>query len=234
MYPRNSRNSSLATLVFCLLGLSITSVAEETSDPSLISSEAAWVLYDQLINMESLPVQCESAMVHRPDSDTAFIPVEMKGRVWKKGRRTRTDEQWTIAAGQAIGKMKIGIVYPDASYASYEYDPVNDTYIKLADGPSPVDFLKQGREKQVIKILGTEVLNGLQTTIIQIKSKANSTESNQKLWIGISTGLVMRSEMRMAPYTQFRELKNCVFEEFPDSALEVPQDKVVPSTSTLQ
>ena len=225
--------SFLVTLVFCLFGLSNTTIAEETSNPAMITSEAAGALYDQLIDMESPPVQCELAMGIRPDPGAAVTSIELKGKVWKKGHRTRRDEQWA-AGGQAIGKMMINIVHPDASYTIYEYDSVNDTYIKLADGPSQVDFRKQAREKEVIKVLGTEVLNGLQTTVIEIKSKAGSPEVSQKLWIGNATGLVMKLEERMASSLQFHELKNCMFEEFPDSALDVPQDKVIPSTSTLQ
>lgn len=135
------------------------------------------------------------------------------------------------------------IKHPNAAYLrlSKEGDSKGE-YYKIANAPDPKTFeeiAKEIKDSSTLQILGSEVLDGKTTTLVQtdVPLAGGPEVTRKKFWIwnekGIPLKIEYRTEMKNDILVLLFENKDFVFGDISDSVFEVPIDKVKEFAPTL-
>jgi len=199
---------------------------------------------DEMLNKESIedilakaenigPVQYEILGT----ISTAGLPLDTTmtttSKIWEKMPYMRIE---TTVKGKTT-KM---IVHPDAVYF---YDAAIDKYSKMLSEEMAMGFTqksfkelaKEIKNSETLKELGTEMIDGKLTTIIETLFKTGETYFTHKMWIWNEKGIPLKTEIttKMGNFvnTAKGEHKNFIFGDISDSIFEVPKDKIIESPS---
>ena len=121
------------------------------------------------------------------------------------------------------------IVHPDAVYL---YDALQGKYVKMPSSyptsqKSFEELAEELKESTTLQELGTEIIEGKTTTIIEYSFATEGISTVQKLWIWNEKGIPLKTEttteMGNIVSTVIMEYKNFVFEDIPDSTFEVTE-----------
>ena len=128
------------------------------------------------------------------------------------------------------------IIHPDAVYL---YDASQDKYVKMTREAMSLQFTqksfeelsKELRKNATLKELGSEVIQGKITTIIEYSITIEGTPILQKLWIWEEKGIPLKVETtsKIGGITLItkEEYKNFLFGDIPISVFKVPEDKIM-------
>jgi len=159
-------------------------------------------------------------------SGEAKPPVSTRRKVWYKAPFMKSEYS-------EPGMKSETIRHPDASYlrlsgerypkGEYERLPIFDA-IKTFE-----ELAKELIENSTLQILGSEVIDGKITTIIDIYPfERKSPGIKQKFWIWNEKGIPLKIQTigENEGYAIQFEHKDFIFKDFPDSIFDVPKDKV--------
>jgi len=231
--------SALAIIIVIIIGIIAIggvltyrywSASEEVKVPEKKVEIEKESVEDILAKAENIgPVQYEIvstiSMTGVPQEVTTIVTM----KVWQKMPYMRMDST-------TAGTTTIMIVRPDAVYF---YDASKDKYLKMTPEEMATKFTqksftelsKEIKESGTLKELGTEIIDGKLTTIIEYSITVEETIITQKLWIWNEKGVPLKAEsttgMGEIVTTTKMEYKNFVFEDIPDSVFEVPEDKII-------
>ncbi|MBI3324069.1 MAG: hypothetical protein HYZ92_02200 [Candidatus Omnitrophica bacterium] len=183
--------------------------------PQVLTGEAAREVVKQLEQKAKMakPYRCRKVetTIKTQQSGPARTDVST---VWGKGLYRRTE-------GTMHGQPSVSVVTPDTSYIRIGPE---DHYSALpslgwADEPSP---------KNEFVVLGTELIDGKQATVVQSSASGKIGKLTLKSWVWNDTGLELKSEMCVSDRAcTTTEYKDFVFEDVPDSVFDVPKEKII-------
>lgn len=176
-------------------------------------------------NIDSVRYEVVQTLTSPTDSsgqEDLVIPI----RVWEKPPYAR--EESTMFEEPILMEIR----HPDAVY---RYDMLRDVYIRESISDIPQDdllteILKQIKESTELKVIGTEIIDGEETTIIEYSYEKEIVSYTAKAWIWNKKGIPLKIEKSSRTGKlfgmQITEIKNLVFENIPDSMFEIPQNKI--------
>lgn len=128
------------------------------------------------------------------------------------------------------------IAHPETLYVyfhsegKYRKNPVTKEVWSL----TPIgEFLYSFKKSMTIEELGTEVVDGKLTTIIEFDYSARGVLCKRKSWVWNEKGIPLKEEIVSAKgssnstFTTKMEYKNFIFQDIPISFFEVPEDKII-------
>lgn len=149
---------------------------------------------------------------------------------------------YTIKIWQKIPYMKtetitndtiqIMIIRPDrGNISEYIYDNQTNNYKKInpEDNLTRQKFLEEQAnellESQTLKVLGSDIIDGKEVTIVEYSYNMSGVTMTPKLWIWNEEGIPLRLEMKSSIMTvnisMILQYKNFIFAEIPDSTFNV-------------
>ena len=149
---------------------------------------------------------------------------------------------YTIKIWQKIPYMKtetitddtiqIMIIRPDGGNISeYIYDNQTNNYKRInpEDNLTRQKFLEEQAnellESQSLKVLGSDIIDGKEVTIVEYSYNMSGVTMTPKLWIwnekGIPLRLEMKSSIMAVNISMILQYKNFLFAEIPDSTFNV-------------
>ena len=233
---RKSEYLAYGIWIIAIVGIILVSgCSKQESSTELTTTQTSKELakesiQDILAKAENVgPVNYEVVSINSMTGLPQEMITEVTMKVWQKIPYMKIEST-------TVGTTTKMIVHPDATYF---YDAAKDKYSKktaeemtaMVSQKPFEEFSRDIRESTTLKELGTEIIDGKLTTIVEYSVDVEGTPVKQKLWIWNEKGIPLKVEssisMEEIVTTTNMEYKNFVFEDIPDSVFEVPEDKII-------
>jgi len=217
---------------------------QKAETPQVVQEQAQQAkeetIEDILAKAENIgPVQYESKTT---DSSSYGDTEITTAKVWQKLPYIKLEI--SDPTGRFVSDFHpIFILSPEGTYFSGLY---GDKHLFIPAGTSTEDVTLEdffnvfGKgitvidlKKQTLNIVGKEIIDGKQTTVVEYSTNKNGMVKMTKVWVANNWGLPLKSEVVLkiddSVLTTATENENFVFGDIPDSVFEVPAEKIIES-----